>query len=424
MMDTNADSKYHASILENEGVASIDGCNNNPGGTGGGTGQPPLPPEPPKPPKPPNKPRGTDKTENNYSLKRHFASISSELFGIKSAQADVTPDTRAPLINGVMYSPGAPYAPPGLSVFRPNGFPMPQPCNMNNPAKISHFDLFNRISGVRWRGCVEARPEPYDVTDAEPTNSDANSLFVPYFWPDESGNAGSTTEFNSYLPDRGSLPVGWELESDGSFYNIFKYDSVTTPSITEIGPLTRGPNAACPDELVRLTSNKSKLLAKIDSLSHWIGGGTIVSEGLMWGWRTLSPKAPFADGSQIKTTKKFIILMSDGANTIEESSMLGGETVSDYSAYGYIKKGRFGSELFADVEEYLDKRQELACKNAKAAGIQVYSILFREVSEFAIKGMRDCASSPKQFRMAKNGSELRQVFQEIAAEIMRLRLTR
>jgi hypothetical protein len=58
---------------------------------------------------------------------------------------------------------------------------------------------------------------------------------------------------------------------------------------------------ACPGELLRLTSNRSTVLSKISCLKHWNGGGTISSEGIMWGWRTLSPRAPFADGAAYGT---------------------------------------------------------------------------------------------------------------------------
>lgn len=53
--------------------------------------------------------------------------------------------------------------------------------------KVNHFDLFNSVgsNGVAWAGCVEARPGARDVTDAPPVSTDADSLWVPYFWPDE-----------------------------------------------------------------------------------------------------------------------------------------------------------------------------------------------------------------------------------------------
>ena len=429
MMDTDANSAHHARALKGQQIADIAGCNSNPfpsipspgagsgGGSGGGGGT--LTPTPA-----PAGPRGSDKKTHLKTYYQHFASIAVEMFGVHQAFADVTPSTSFPLTGGGNYTPGAPYAAPTLTVFSPAGFPIIVPCAMRNPTRISHFDLFNRIPNARWKGCVEARPEPYDVTDTAPNRGDANTLFVPYFWPDEGGNSGDTTYSNSYMADRGSLPIGWNLSGDtGSFANLFKYDGINPANIREIGPLTFGPNAGCPDELVRLTSNKNVLTAKIDSLSHWFGGGTIVSEGAVWGWRTISKNPPFADGSTDKKAKKFMLLMSDGANTIEANNT-SGPTISDYSAYGYIRNGRFGTESYPDVEDYLDKRQSLACKNIHKDNVRVYTVLFREVNEAAVKGMRECASEAKNFYTAKNGSELRRAFQEIAQDILKLRLTR
>ena len=48
---------------------------------------------------------------------------------------------------------------------------------------ITRFALFNAMRGTSWKGCVEVRPEPHDVTDSAPAGGD--SLFVPYFAPDE-----------------------------------------------------------------------------------------------------------------------------------------------------------------------------------------------------------------------------------------------
>jgi hypothetical protein len=44
-----------------------------------------------------------------------------------------------------------------------------------------------------------------------------------------------------------------------------------------------------------LTTQKAAVLDKVRSLKHWNGGGTINSEGVMWGWRVLSPTAPFTE---------------------------------------------------------------------------------------------------------------------------------
>ncbi len=62
----------------------------------------------------------------------------------------------------------------------------------------------------------------------------------------------------------------------------------------------------------------------------------------MWGWRTISPNAPFADGVAYNTSNntKVIVLMTDGQNTwFDAANALNG---SDYSAYGYYKSATAG----------------------------------------------------------------------------------
>ncbi len=48
----------------------------------------------------------------------------------------------------------------------------------------SRFTLFDEL-GETWGGCVEARPTPYDVTDATPASGTPDTKFVPMFAPDE-----------------------------------------------------------------------------------------------------------------------------------------------------------------------------------------------------------------------------------------------
>ena len=204
-----------------------------------------------------------------------FLGWMSKLFGIAPAQAAVP----------------APYLQDG--------------CFIQNPGTINLFDLFDKIPNVSWKGCVEARQQPYDVDDTPPTTANGDTLFVPYFWPDEpdSSYSASITYNNNYLDDApGLLPSPYVFEwTDGAnwdwgrFSSTLKYNNVAA-TIDETAPDTKGPNAACPDELLPLTSSKSQVLSKIDSLSHWNGSGTVSSEGLMWGWRVLSPTEPFTEG--------------------------------------------------------------------------------------------------------------------------------
>ncbi|MCX7324932.1 MAG: hypothetical protein NTZ14_10975 [Hyphomicrobiales bacterium] len=70
--------------------------------------------------------------------------------------------------------------------------------------------------------------------------------------------------------------------------------------------------------------------------------GTISFEGIMWGWRKLSPRARFADGAAYGTdgNKKILVIMTDGENQIGGNN-LNGPVMSHCSAYGYMRWGRF-----------------------------------------------------------------------------------
>jgi hypothetical protein len=64
---------------------------------------------------------------------------------------------------------------------------------------VSHLALFDLVSNEDWKGCVEARPEPYDITDAAPNVANAETLFVPFFWLDTVDGVTGTS--NSYFTD-------------------------------------------------------------------------------------------------------------------------------------------------------------------------------------------------------------------------------
>jgi Flp pilus assembly protein TadG len=419
-VDTNGDSRWHAQAFKGRWIAYLSGCNSDPYATSSGGSGPWTPPPVER------GPTGSDRSTSLWQKGKSFAAVAKELFGISSAQAagpNITPDTNAATYRGVDYTPGAPYVTSGNTGFVPNGFSAQNKCWLANPNRISHLDLFDRIN-VRWKGCVEARPEPYDVSIDSPRAGNPNSLFVPYFWPDEPGKVGEKSGYvNNYMND---LPTarGWQLDWDDQKHaNLLKYTPTNRPTIVETGSKTLGPNAGCPEELIRLTADKSRLLNQINNLTHVESGGTIASEGVMWGWRTLAPNAPFADGREYKDAKKFLVLMSDGINSLQENNRYG-PTKTDYTAYGYLKNGRFPSDQFVAAETYLSERMQLACRNAKATGIKVYTILYRETSPIGRNAMRDCASDNTKAFYASNGNELRNVFNSIAGEIIKLRLTK
>jgi len=96
-------------------------------------------------------------------------------------------------------------------------------------------------------------------------------------------------------------------------------------------------NSGCGLPLMPLTAKKSDLVAKIDSMdipsSEAIAyGGTIINEGLVWGWRTLSPNWrgwwKNSNGTDIDATlpldynkfggSKAVVVMTDGLNLMQD----------------------------------------------------------------------------------------------------------
>lgn len=363
---------------------------------------------------------------------------------------------------------------------------------------INYFTLFDQIPNDTWKGCVEARPEPYDINDATPDPSDPSSMFVPFFWLDTGGTAGqsnstSTSALNyrnnsqSYIADtpgrlyavnntfannnNNSVPSGSRVavtmssgqyslvgpttqeRREANFFNVFKYRG-DAASITSTAPEVRGPNRGCPTPIVPLTTNSSTIQTAIAGMRHWSGGGTNQAEGLAWGWRVLSPTAPFTQGETFNAARdnvrKVIVLMSDGENaTVGTDAVM----TNDYSAYNHIgfwstfASGNLLTQILFGVLHgilpdtlqrelndgsnisnsttylrYVNQRQAMLCTNIKNAGIEIYVVRFRN-GDASI--MRDCATQDgEHYYEANSASELAAAFDAIGTGIGSLRLTR
>lgn len=300
----------------------------------------------------------------------------------------------------------------------------------------SRFDLFSTM-GVAWAGCVEARPAPHDAADTIPSGGDPATLFVPMFAPDEpdSGNDDGDTYPNNYLSDfGGSCPtppqvcVHWSnrqnrctqwgpepLAPAVAQARMCKYDSAT--------PSGAGPNSNCTTRpLLPLSSHKSDVTAAIDLLEA--NGNTNIGEGVMWGWRALSPELPFTEGRSWNddNNRKFMVVMTDGQNTYQT---YGNHNRSSYGAFGYAAKDRLGTSYSQSaLVTQMNTKTSTACSAAKTQGITIYTIAFRlESDATTLSLLQGCASgSDKAFR-ASDGQALIQVFQAIGREIAQLRVS-
>ena len=471
MIDTRASSIYSGSWFTYAWLARDKNCTPNWGGGGGGSG-----------PGGGNSGDTSGDANDIIDMLNPFRRIAQELFGVSAAfAADVTPNTIPPLSLQNKTSPTT-----GRTFKVPAGFGLQQKdsgtggCDwLVNPTVVSSYELFNRLldsngNVVKWKGCVEARATSaelaymnanwgsgyatgtdYDTTDTPPTAGNALSLFVPYFWADEPDYstttwatvapgkfvAGTGGFHNNYLADH-AIPNtwGWTRDDWGNGRSILKYDGTTRAAIiSETAPETYGPNAACPEPVTRLTNNQGTVISAIEAMNFWYNGGTVISEGLMWAWRTLSPEKPYADGAAYTDpkTKKVIVLMTDGVNGLAENGNASSANISDYSAYGYLGGPRLqwlnAISTYAGMQTFLDNRLKKACDNAKAKGIKIYTVMFNhngflsgEQQAHSANLLRYCASAPENAYLATDSSALENAFAQIAvsATATPLRITR
>jgi len=352
----------------------------------------------------------------------------------------------------------------GLSAYHWTNVDQTQARALNFTSRLS---IFNALKGVNfnwgWAGCFETPPYPQNVQDGAPlagtTQAAYNTLYVPLFAPDEPGNgstgyaawdpsnntSGSATNysFNSYIDDTNgtaSCP-----SSSTSFFSAenqaCKYLGARNPQPTASNPYTgipNGPNLQCLSKpLQRLTTDASALKALINSLTA--AGSTNIHEGMMWGWRTLSPSSVFADGGaySVSTVNKVLVLMTDGANTWPGNPY--NYNQSQYFSLAYINNAD-GSHPnphlptnYQSVSTATQQRAALdeltieACANAKAAGISIWTIGFSVPSDpidnQGIKMLQSCATSASQAFVANDSSGLISAFDQIAKSIGSLRLS-
>lgn len=317
-----------------------------------------------------------------------------------------------------------------------------------------------------WQGCIEARPVPYNNTDATPDSGNPATLFVPMFAPDEPKHRWRDTNHDGTndLDDSGfGYDNNWwadwaDTNATDRQRDARKYFRVKPYGSSSAGS-GYGPNFSCtttpitPLKDVTKEAGKLAITSAIDAMQPT--GNTNVPEGTAWGWRVLSSNEPFTDGrdNNEKGNDKVVIVLTDGANTYGDQD--GSDDVknrSTYAAYGYagrkfadseptgrLYKGTDVDKSKFDTDTYtaaLDQQMRKVCTNAKGANILVMTVALdldaKKTSEAkAISELKTCASESR-FRKEGDvaaklfwnatGATLSQVFKEIADELSNLRI--
>jgi Flp pilus assembly protein TadG len=317
------------------------------------------------------------------------------------------------------------------------------------------FALFTQLKAIKsswdWTGCVESLPYPNNVADVPPTSTVPDSYFVPQLAPDEpdSSYTGQITSTyydwskGKYVTTTTTGTIDNSNSYDNNYLDDDKGTCTTSPSgETPADETTKqsrackykggtktsnsnGPNIYCySDSLIRMQTAKTSLKTKVTGLVA--SGDTNIHEGFMWGWRTLSPNAPFSDGRNYTTTTntKTIVLMTDGANTW--SSLNNAINKSTYGSYGYYSTAN--SRLpttnqnitnSTDARAAMDQLTREACSNARAQGIIIYTVGFSGKND-AIDAqgkqlLTDCAGDSTRAFFTNSSTGLVSAFATISA---------
>ena len=247
-------------------------------------------------------------------------------------------------------------------------------------------DDFDPDDDEKWHGCVMARSYPNDVLD-EPGGG--GQQWFHYFWESSADN-------------------DWPVAD-------------TSPSLCNN---STGPNVACPTPITPLTNDKTALDSAIGAMEAWCRGGTFSNVGMAWGWRVLSPEAPYTDALPYNTPgyDKVAILMTDGVNGYFKKP--GSPFTSDYSAYERLSEGNLGTTSKSAAKTELNNRLTEVCTNMKDAGIIIYTITFKLNSQTTKTIYQNCATDLGKYFDSGDGEALEQAFRDIAEELINLRVSK
>jgi Flp pilus assembly protein TadG len=287
------------------------------------------------------------------------------------------------------------------------------------------FDSPDPFAPSDWKGCVEARDEPDDTTDAPPTTHP----FTSFYYADDVDN-------------------DWRIDRDED--GVVE-DHDLREDITERND-GLGPNLGCGPAITPLTQPKRDIVTAIRNMGAWHRGGTTSNLGLAWGWRVISPRWQGLWGGTVPNDRpleyrsrigeKVIVLLTDGDNQVydwpEEWCWKGakhehhknkhgcgngnGPEGSDYTAYGRLDEFGYGSIRAA--KEQLDRRMNALCREINRNDVKLYTITFGSSPDAETQALfRNCASRKDWYFHAPDEDDLDDVFRQIGQQLSNLRLS-
>ncbi|MFO1090225.1 MAG: TadE/TadG family type IV pilus assembly protein [Hyphomicrobiales bacterium] len=298
-----------------------------------------------------------------------------------------------------------------------------------NTAGWNNWKAWQTITNRSWNGCVEARAGSLAFDDTPPSAGTPETLFAPYFAPDEPGSATTSsitlknasnqnqTYYNSWRTD---VPnTGTDMDSrqrtPGKYTNGTLSSSYAGPEFNcQIAPITP------------LTGDKATIVSGINAMVA--NGATVIPEGLAWGLRVLSPEEPFTEGvafSNNQNIKKALILLTDGENDVGSGgSPLPNHNGVWYNTFGYLPQNRLGTTNFTTFHSTLDAKTQQVCNLIKSKGVVVYSFSYGVTNTNAKNLIKSCATDAAKYFDPPSNAALAANFTQIANELRNLYLSK
>lgn len=311
----------------------------------------------------------------------------------------------------------------------------------------------NTENTQEWKGCVAESKSM--VTNGYDTSEPSGGWTGPwnaYYWASAGTNGNSSASTAS--PARGYSGVpdtnSWLNGTVGSHPTVNISYAHTGDLSTVCFANSNGPNNGCPTAVTELTTSQATITSAISALVPWCASGTAINNGMIWGWRALSPNPPFADGAPYGGATKVVVLETDGETELipdcDSPNMfmgcandaLGANFPSgppglnppntQMTGYGRVPDGQMGSKTSINTSlTTLRSRLATTCANMKAAGIIIFTIGFGPAATGGADAatLQACAGpSPGQYFSAPNAAALSTAFQNVATALGSLRISR
>jgi hypothetical protein len=346
------------------------------------------------------------------------------------------------------------------------------------PSTFNNYTAWSELkntsgNALKWNGCVEARK--YDgasdglhINDTAPNSADGDTLFPAFFTPDAFGPSSSIYRDNTdglnyiggtrtaiygdwYRPNRWSE---WRRDITGynttgeckglsncySSYsnsttrlnqqeNYLKYIgtqlSNSEPATPAWNDMAKGPWGWCvKTPIMPMTYDRASIENGLDNMVAY--GATVISEGVAWGNRVLSPGEPFEKvkgfGTAANTAKasvaayndvrwmKVMLLMTDGDNSVNSGS---------YTAYGRpdepLATNRFNQ--LTNHSSRVDTYTKDACDLVKKNKVILYVSSFGDaVNDDTKKLLEGCATKKEYYKHSGTANDLVAAFDHFGTD--------